>query len=335
MNNIRFPIFISILLFVSCNKTENPTIAFYHWKSSARYTENVNNVLTKTKTNDIYLHYFDVDAVKEASYFDKGLYPVYVLQKVDEAFKKYNIIPVVFITNKTLQKEKDMLRLKDRIRKLIDEISLHHFNKRHQTIQLDCDWTASTKDRYFELIQLLKEDYTLSVTIRLHQIKYPERTGVPPVDHGTLMLYNVGDLKNFEQNSILQPDIVAAYISPKTTYPLSLDVALPLFSQTVLKNNTDEFKILNGADQHLFQADTFHFRQKTANIFEVKSDTLYKGFYLSDGYLLKTEKVKESEIVAAYDIVKQSQLDIRNLIFYHLDDAALQEFNLDKILEAL
>ncbi len=335
MNKIRLPIFMVLLFLLSCHEAEDNTIAFYHWKSKAFYSENINNVLTKTKANDIYLHYFDVDAVKEASYSDKGLYPVYVLNEVDEAFKKYNIIPVVFITNRTLQKEKDMLLLSDRIRKLIDEISLHHFGQKHHEIQLDCDWTASTKARYFELIQLLQENYALGVTIRLHQIKYPERTGVPPVKRGVLMLYNVGDLKDFEQNSILQADIVADYISEKTTYPLKLDVALPLFSQTILKSNSNEFKILNRADQNLLQTDTFHFRQKAANIFEVKNDTLYKGFYLSDGYLLKTEKPSESEIVAAYTVIKQSQLNIGNLIFYHLDDAALQEFDLDKILEAL
>ncbi len=63
-------------------------------------------------------------------------------------------------------------------------------------LQLDCDWTESTRAGYFAFLRALRGEVgpgvAISATIRLHQIKYRERTGVPPVDRGTLMFYNMG-----------------------------------------------------------------------------------------------------------------------------------------------
>ena len=63
-------------------------------------------------------------------------------------------------------------------------------------IQIDCDWTASTQEAYFEFLHYLKEkakdkQIQLSATIRLHQLSMTP----PPVDRGILMMYNTGDVK--------------------------------------------------------------------------------------------------------------------------------------------
>ena len=65
-------------------------------------------------------------------------------------------------------------------------------------IQLDCDWNSSTQKKYFNLIEEMKlyptwENIVWSATIRLHQLKYPKQTGVPPVNKGVLMFYNMGN----------------------------------------------------------------------------------------------------------------------------------------------
>ncbi|HND87799.1 MAG TPA: hypothetical protein PK971_05710, partial [Saprospiraceae bacterium] len=65
-------------------------------------------------------------------------------------------------------------------------------------LQFDCDWTASTREAYFSFLRemraALPRGSTLSATVRLHQYKFPDQTGVPPVERGMLMLYNTGDI---------------------------------------------------------------------------------------------------------------------------------------------
>jgi len=332
---IGFILLVSLLF--SCSKTNNDGISFYHWKAKAVGSDLTKQTLEQTGTSTIYLHYFDVTPKKKRSYWDDGIYPDYVLKEVDPLYKDYDIVPVVFIANDILKDEPNIEKLTSKIAGLIDQISQHHFNTTHSEIQLDCDWNQSTRAAFFQLIESLKERYTVTATIRLHQIKYPEKTGVPPIDKGVLMLYNVGDLKNFEQNSILESSIVSAYVSSQTDYPIELDLALPLFSQTVLKNKENKenkVKLIKGTDRELLESDA-HFQKTGPLTFEVVNDTLYNGFYLSNGYQLKLEEVTEQEIIAAYQLIKASQLNISNILFYHLDDPTLQAIDLDKIIEQL
>jgi hypothetical protein len=263
------------------------------------------------------MHYFDVEM-----HNDK-VRPVYVLSKVDDIYKNYNIIPVVFITNKAIQ-EANMNSLSNKISELIDQISQHHFSKTLKDIQIDCDWTQSTRNKYFSLIDKLQEKYNINVTIRLHQIKFQQKTGIPPVSRGTLMLYNIGDLKNQKQNSILQADIVEQYINSSSSYPLELDIALPLFSQTVIKNNNNQIRIINGTNKTAMNEASDYFKQIDTNIYQVKKDTLYKGLYLSSGYTIKLEHSDKDQIINSYHHIEQSKLNCNDIIFYHLDDTNLE-----------
>jgi len=77
-------------------------------------------------------------------------------------------------------------------------------------------------------LNILKKDFNVTATIRLHQIKFKDKTGIPPVDQGVLMAYNIGELKNNKQNSILEANIVKQYINKNTEYPLKLKLALDI-----------------------------------------------------------------------------------------------------------
>jgi hypothetical protein len=327
-------LFSLIITLCACHSNKKPAIAFYHWKSKALYSATIKEALQMANTKTIYLHYFDVDTMQTQSYDTEGLYPVYALTKVDPEYAQYDIIPVVYITNNALKKA-NAENLSVRLHKLIDEISQFQFHKQYHIIQLDCDWTRTTRNNYFQLIRQLKKYYTVSVTIRLHQIKFIVETGIPPVDRGTLMLYNIGDLENEKQNSILESGIVSDYINASTTYPIDLDVALPLFSQTVLISKNNQIRIVNGADKNSIQKDSLHFRAFDQQLFEVLKDTLYNGFYLFPGYRLKLEAASEDEIIASYSIVKQSQLHLKDVLFYHLDDEAIQNIDLNRLIHRL
>lgn len=103
-------------------------------------------------------------------------------------------------------------------------------------LQLDCDWTDHTRDAYFALLRAVRQagHVSLSATIRLHQIKYRERTGVPPIDRGMLMFYNMGKFSaDPDARAIFDADSAARYLARVGEYPLPLDLALPIWSWTV------------------------------------------------------------------------------------------------------
>lgn len=320
-----------MILLESCTikKDEDKLISFYYWKHMAEYAEKYNDVLSKTGTKNIYLHYFDVISSK-----DKQVYPNYFIRSVDEEFKNYNIVPVVYIVNSVFKsKNLDINSLADKISKLVNKISIKHFNKKINVLQIDCDWTVSTKNGYFDLLRKLNQSFTVQATIRLHQIKFQKKTGVPPIKTGILMLYNVGNMKDNNQNSILENNIVEKYISENTTYPLNLKLALPLFSQTIITNNKGKIKIIRNTNKKELQND-IHFKAKDNMNFTVLKDTLYRGFFLNKGFNLKLEELQSKEVIKSYKTVINSKMNFDEIIFYHLNENLINN-NFNRIIKEI
>ena len=132
------------------------------------------------------MHYFDVDFIEGLEGKEK-VFPIYQLKHVDQSYQEFEVIPVVFITNKVLKSSISIPELGDKIINLIHQISETHFQKIHNIVHLDCDWTLSTREVYFELIEHMEKSIKVVPTIRLHQIKYKEKTGVPPVEDLSLI----------------------------------------------------------------------------------------------------------------------------------------------------
>jgi len=326
-----------LLITSSCfnDRYSKKNISFYHWKSKAVFNKSYEQAINISKTNKIYLHYFDIETLQEQSWDNDEVYPTYVLKSVSEEYKKLEIVPVVYITNRVFKTYNlNIPDLSNRIIQLINQISVEHFDKEIKQIQIDCDWTQSTRNSYFELLKQLQNYFEIDVTIRLHQIKYKNRTGIPPVKKGTLMLYNVGDLKNRQQNSTLESSIVKQYINSETEYPLILNIGLPLFSQTVVSNSDNEVKIIKNTERFMLENDS-HFKKNDEINFTIIKDTLYKGVFLSKGYNLKLEEIKETEIIASHKIIRESNLTTNEIIFYHLDEKSLSNINLNELLEKL
>ncbi len=322
-----------IVLFSSCNRPDDNSYSFYHWKSKAKNVFS-DEGLKASEVHKIYMHYFDVAQVNTIDRWDDGIYPVYPLTQVDSVYKDCEIVPVVFIVNKVLLNA-DVKKLAAKIQSLVDEISVHHFGQKNNELQIDCDWSASTRYNFFELLLLLKKHYKVSCTIRLHQVKYKSETGLPPVDNGVLMLYNVGDLSDFSSNSILSYSIVSQYINQNTDYPIPLDIALPLFSQTVLKNKNGEIKLIKGTNTTLFKNDKIHFEAINSDVYKVVKDTLYKGFYLSVDDQIKLEESKPKEVINSFHQIKKSNINRGEVIFYHLDSSFVNRPSFKEIIKQL
>src|SRR5690606_32452956 len=160
-------------------------------------------------------------------------------------------------------------------------------------------------DAFFLFLKKIKErlpaGVRLSATIRLHQYKFPDKTGVPPVERGMLMFYNTGDIENPEAgNSIFQTDDARKYlVGAPENYPLPLDLALPVFSWALVFRDGELWKIIPEMPDHEL-ADTMRFEairnpqsviRNLPSIFRIRKGTFIAGHYLRPGDLLKVEAI--------------------------------------------
>jgi hypothetical protein len=249
----------------------------------------------------------------------------------DTSYKKYNIIPTVFITNECIQKtdSSGILYLADNITALIKNTGSANNITTVKEIQIDCDWTATTKGNYFTLLNRIKQSVntTISATIRLHQVKFIAKTGVPPVDKGLLMCYNMGNLKNpATENSIIETEELKKYTSTLSLYPLPLDVALPLFDWKVLfRNNVYKGLIENLPDSVLSNTAV----SKKTNRYTLLKDTVLSGYSLQKDDVLRNEQSSYAEILStAGEVNKRLKNSAPHIVLYHLDSVILKKYSL-------
>ena len=321
----------TLFVFFSCNeKSELRKIepSFYYWKSVLSLTDFEKQKLDSLKVKTIYLKFFDVDWDEQT----RQPKPVAKLQATNYRLQAgFQIIPTVFITNECIQKidSSQIAALAKNIYALILEIKqANHFDSIPE-IQIDCDWTQASKDKYFLLLNNLKQqttNYKLSATIRLHQIKFLSKTGIPPVDRGLLMCYNMGNLKNpATKNSILETTELKKYIGNLATYPLPLDVAFPLFNWKVLYRNNIYTGLIQGLPDNAFSSA---FCSKTGNRYLVLKDTLLQGYDLHKGDLIRDEQSNIKEVLAAADEISRHLKNTRlRVSLYHLDSVILSKYS--------
>lgn len=313
---------------IACQTTESPkqiTPAFYHWKVAYNPTHSELNQCKDLKTSKLYLRFFDVD------WDDKTRQPV------PKAFVQFrqkplgNVVPVIFITNRTLSNvaPSALPELVTYITQAVTRISQKN-EIRFNEVQFDCDWSTSTRDRYFRLLTLLKKQLQcpISATIRLHQIKYTDQTGIPPVARGMLMLYNVADWKQADtRNSIYDSDVANQYLSFVPTYPLPLDVVLPLFRWTVVYRNNRFLTFLNNVDRKSLASHEFLEVQPDTMRFIATRDTSAFGFSIRRGDLFRAEAVSsETLLTEKKRLLRQIRNQKITFALYHLDSTILSVY---------
>ncbi len=305
--------------------------SFYYWKSVWNLTGMEKQRIDSLGIKTIYLKFFDVDwdAVRGSSI------PVAKLQVKDKvSLSTYHIIPTVFIAN-TAIRQMDSLQailLAGKIYRLVKDICNANEINSPDEIQIDCDWTVSTRLKYFSLLQHIRQlsKSNISATIRLHQIKFLTTSGIPPVDRGMLMCYNMGNLKNPDtKNSIIETSELIKYVSSLSTYPLPLDIALPLFEWKVLFRNKTYKGLLENIPANAFANS---FARVSGEQVEILKDTLLAGYELKKGDLLRTEESKITEVSAtATEINKRLKNKQPVIALYHLDSVTLSKFNTNEL----
>jgi len=270
----------------------------------------------------LYVRYFDIDISADGAMAT----PVSPIQFDTASLSNLQIIPVVYIKNRVFEKS-DSARVSSlaaHVYQLVSDIN-KSINKSINEIQFDCDWTDSTKAKYFFFLEKYRSisKQIISATIRLHQVKYKNRTGIPLVDFGVLMYYNMGEINSTEINSVYDKNTASRYVQSLKTYPLKLDIALPIFSWSMLIREGRVVKLLNKMNFSHFENDS-NFTLVKRNFFETKHACFHGGYYFKGNDIVKIESVQENELLEiAEQINKYSNKKIGNIIFYDLDKANL------------
>lgn len=301
-------VFLIVSFIFIQNKKEEPiNISFYHWENSYNQKE------IKQK---VYIKVLDI------SYSSK----IEVINTIFQTKPNDIFVPVVYITNDTM-KNVDYSIISNQIIR-----NLKATNLSFEELQIDCDWSSSTQSNYFKLLEDLKVklNKTLSTTIRLHQIKYYVKTGIPPVDYGVLMYYNMSDISDINtKNSILDNDIAKKYHYNFDSYKLKLKLALPLYSQAIQFRENKALDIFEGAEKKDFDEN---FKALDNNKYEVINSTYFKGRYVYKGDIFRFEDSEKEDIKTAFDdFFKISKNRFNEVIFYTLKYE--NKYDLEKLIK--
>jgi hypothetical protein len=304
-------------------------LTFVYLKS--KISQEQENLLEDLNTDYLYVKYFDV-VWDEWDLQTKPTAVVHLSSKTD-----IPIIPTVFITTQALE-HCDSSRIDRLARNVAKKIEAIKGDRQIVEIQFDCDWTPSLKDRYFYFLEKIREEFPgsmLSATIRLYQYKYPDIAGVPPVDKGMLMYYNMGDFTDYrESNSILNNDIGKEYLG-FGGYPLPLDFALPNF-EWGLSFRQGYFQYITKEISQEDLEDNSLFYKENENLYSFKKDTVIGDIYYRFGDHLRFESCsKEVLLTAAKLLRKEINQQKTRVIFYDLQPNTTKDYEkLDAVYSA-
>ena len=265
---------------VGCSRVENtvvePKNSIYHWKTTFDINDAEAEFLKKHNIERIYVKMYDVATEQNFLSGEADIVPIATTKFVSAIPDNVEIIPVVYITIDALYALGRWDRTEEFGKLIIERtLAMCRYNKcgKIRELQLDCDWTSTTKDVYEKLCGIIRKslrekDIDLSITVRLHQL----RESAPPADIGVLMLYNTGALKDIKtKNSILDMADAKPYLKSKK-YPIPLDYAYPAFGWGVKFENDKFVAIVTDEETKAAANEYIRYERATAtDILKVKS----------------------------------------------------------------
>ncbi|HEY4338195.1 MAG TPA: hypothetical protein VGM89_19945, partial [Puia sp.] len=331
---LRLPLLLVLFLAAACGHRPK-SMSFYYWRTSFTLDSLEQRTLRDHSVTSLYIRYFDVDWPPG----DTIPAPVAPIRfNSDSATGGYSVIPVVFFRNRVFEKTVPAAipALVAKVEALVRRINASaHANP--QQIQFDCDWTEKTKGSYFAFLREYKRvaAIPISATIRLHQVKYPDRTGIPPVDHGVLMFYNMGNIDAGPGSSIYDRSIAHRYTPSLRSYPLTLDLALPIFSWSLLVRDGKVVQLLDKINAGPFEKDT-NFVRSTPRTFTARHAGFLHGYYFQSNDVIKLEFISSDDLLGIVsEVNRHTNHRIRNLIFFDLDSQNLRQYDKHLFTEVL
>ena len=327
---MRFIFSITILLctLISCNQEVKHPIDFYYWRSNFNISATEKKAVKELDVKHIYIRFFDVDKKESTPK------PIGLIHNFSSNQLAVNYIPTVFITNRTfLNSTPDEIKqLAKNVNQLISEIAIAGKLENYNEIQIDCDWTKTTKSNYFLFLEELKKisKKEISATLRLHQVKFKNEEGIPPLNKMVLMCYATENPNEVEEkNSILDLALAKDYLKDLNQYPIKLDVALPIYSWAIITNHLGKIKLINSFSKE--QLKNKPVKSLGNGIYEVTDDFFIEKFYLSKGFKIKTEDVSPELLKETKLFLDDKLKEDYRIIYYHLDEQFISKYNLNKM----
>lgn len=234
MRNFSILLITLVCLLVSCggNTPHGNIRAAYYWSTTLNIDSQKAVFIKEHDITRLYIRYFDVvsgnagEPVPNATLKFRSL--------PDSCIE---IIPTVFITNECMKAKTNGLA--EKIMGRILQMNGTNGVRNVKGVQIDCDWTMTTRKNFFAFMDEMKrltheKGMELSATIRLHQLSQTP----PPCDRGVLMMYNTGDVTDFNcRKPILDMADAGPFMRYLDGYELPLSSAYPLFRWEVIFRN--------------------------------------------------------------------------------------------------
>lgn len=348
---MRKLLFISVLccFLIGCNKNKIEVAPFeheecnsiYYWRTDFQLDSVERDFIQKNNIGRMYIRFFDV--VAEDNYFVSPLKAQFdILPNATLTFSDTipgsvkHVVPTIYITIDALKamKGREADAASKIVHRTLNMVSYHEIPNVSE-LQLDCDWTESTDSTYFALCQAVRDTlnsvaevpFTLSSTIRLHQLK----KDAPPVDYGVLMCYNTGSFRNpHAHNSILSYNDVEPYLKSTISYPLHLDLALPIYDWTLCYRD-NEFAGIIRTDS-LFHTSFNKSIQDEVGLYRATANAQMGQSNIKEGDVLRHEKSDFNTIRRVTELI-DSRLSNKpqSVILYHLDSKNIKNFSENEI----
>ncbi|MCW3125287.1 MAG: hypothetical protein JWO03_945 [Bacteroidetes bacterium] len=317
------------------------TMGFYHWKTAVNLTTEDHTMLKETSCKKMYVNFFDV-VPNADGHFDYPAVPGSQTANLNALPHGMEIIPVIYITNEAMKAmdSSTIPLIADKIHhKVARFVTASGIDSIHE-LQIDCDWTNSTRDKYFYLLSQIKQHShipILSATIRLYQYKYFKKAGVPPVDRGTLMFYHMNSVRDIESKELILDVAEGKKYLDGEPYPLRLDYALPLFSEMLVGDERHGVKFYSPKTFAKLMEDTALSRiDSLPGRYKVVKDTHIGDEYLGTWDKVRMETVKLADLQQAADLLSaRANSDTFSVIFFHLDRDANSSFTTHEVKDII
>ena len=370
MKNIFFVLLFLMLCSGSCEKGHEVIRSFCYWKTDLYFQKEEDSLMDELNVKHMYVRFFDVDwnpyskeplpvatirdirlhknnpeitpsvfitnevvLQSDRKQLDSLAIQVYKrVQQIGDKIKQTkseSIAYEIVYPEKYSKKETKLLNYDS-----VKSAELAKLKIEFKEILIDCDWSEKSKENYFYLLQKIKKEFPtsqISATIRLWQYKYAEKAGIPPVDKGLLMCYNLSKPDDFQtRNSIGTSEELEQYIT-HNQYKLKLDIALPVYSWAVLFRGNTFKGILSDYDQLL--NDTVKLKKSASNKYILKDDILLGKNYLRNGDEIRIEKISEDELDKMISIIKDKiKIDNQTRVtFFSFDKKYINDYGTQNI----
>lgn len=338
-----FIILFCLLILLSCkynSSSQNDGNGIYYWRTTLSLNDAERKFLKKYNVTRLYIKFFDVDKDWGASKGDQ-IIPEATIQFNDSVLFGIEIVPTIYITTSAM--EAMQLKEEEYAEKILKRINAmcRRNGIEFKELQLDCDWTKSTRKYFFKLCEEIKQcmdsTQTLSSTIRLHQLSQTP----PPVDKGVLMVYNTGNLMEMTtDNSIFSQKDIEPYLRDNrlSEYPLPLDVAYPTYGWSLVFHPYEDKYYFDRIMRRTDFSSYPDLKKIGSNLYEATSKVDFSngsGDYsdcVYEKYRIRVERPTAKEILTIKEMIDTQLKGKRyNNILYHLDDEQLSHYSDNEI----